>query len=320
MALVCAIFPLIWLGSLVTTHDAGMAVPDWPNTYGYNLLLYPWQTWVYGPWGLFIEHGHRLLGMLVGVIAIGLVASSWWCHSRASVRWLSVAVLAGVIAQGLLGGARVVQDEVQLAKIHGCCAPLVFSLAVATAVVASRRWQEGVSKSDAPLGKIERYAVVTTLLAYCQLVLGSQLRHLPAAAQPGEFRTAVVFHLVVAAALTVHIVLLAFEVFRTQRAERTLVRPTAVLLILIALQLLLGSSTWVTKYGWPGWLGDYGFAAGYTVVADAPVQASVTTAHVAMGSMLLANCVAVALRSMRYARQGRPSAIDQPLWLAEAAR
>ena len=65
VALACATFPLIWVGGLVTTYDAGMAVPDWPGTYGYNLLLYPWQTWIAGPWDLFIEHGHRLLGAAV---------------------------------------------------------------------------------------------------------------------------------------------------------------------------------------------------------------------------------------------------------------
>jgi hypothetical protein len=43
--LACAVFPLIWVGGLVTTTDAGMAVPDWPTTYGYNMFLYPWQTW-----------------------------------------------------------------------------------------------------------------------------------------------------------------------------------------------------------------------------------------------------------------------------------
>ena len=77
-ALVCATFPLIWVGGLVTTYDAGMAVPDWPNTYGYNLFLYPWQTWIDGPWDLFIEHGHRLFGALVGhaddrVLVVGVL-------------------------------------------------------------------------------------------------------------------------------------------------------------------------------------------------------------------------------------------------------
>ena len=66
MVLACATFPLVWVGGLVTTTDAGMAVPDWPNTYGYNMFLYPWQTWLAGPWDLFVEHGHRLLAATVG--------------------------------------------------------------------------------------------------------------------------------------------------------------------------------------------------------------------------------------------------------------
>ncbi len=63
-------FPLIWIGGLVTTYDAGMAVPDWPGTYGYNLWLYPWTTWLFGPFDLFVEHGHRLLATVVGMLTI----------------------------------------------------------------------------------------------------------------------------------------------------------------------------------------------------------------------------------------------------------
>src|SRR5688572_15962597 len=70
------IFPLIWVGGLVTSYDAGMAVPDWPGTYGYNLFLYPWTTWFFGPFDLFIEHGHRLLGALAGMLMIALVAAT----------------------------------------------------------------------------------------------------------------------------------------------------------------------------------------------------------------------------------------------------
>jgi cytochrome c oxidase assembly protein subunit 15 len=304
VALVCATFPLIWVGGLVTTYDAGMAVPDWPNTYGYNLLLYPWQTWIYGPWGLFIEHAHRLLGALVGMIAIGLVVSAWWCQRGRLVRWLSVAALAGVILQGTLGGLRVIEDQVQLAKVHGCVGPAFFALAVAVAVVTSRRWRAGAVEPRQNLGKVERYAVLTTLLAYCQLVLGSQLRHLPAGAQPGDFRVALIFHLVVAAALVVHIALLAAEVYRTQRGEPLLRRPATGLLALIFLEIGLGAGTWITRYGWPSWFGDYGFAAGYTVTADSPAQAWITTAHVATGSLILAASLLVALRALRLAWRG----------------
>src|SRR3954469_10732934 len=107
VALALIIFPLIWVGGLVTTYDAGMAVPDWPGTYGYNLLRYPWQTWLAGPWDLFIEHGHRLLGAAAGLLAIALVAAVRLTDCR---RWFVVsawAALGLVIIQGLLGGARV---------------------------------------------------------------------------------------------------------------------------------------------------------------------------------------------------------------------
>jgi cytochrome c oxidase assembly protein subunit 15 len=319
VALVCATFPLIWVGGLVTTYDAGMAVPDWPNTYGYNLFLYPWQTWVYGPWGLFIEHGHRLLGSLAGMLAIGLVVSAWWCQSRRLVRWLAMAALVAVIVQGMLGGLRVIADEVQLAKIHGCFGPAFFALAVSVAVVTSDKWRTGLPRHRESLGKVERLAVLTTLLAYGQLVLGAQLRHLPAGGDPGFFRIALVFHLAFAAALMVHIALLAVAVFRTQRGETSLVRPTAGLLFLIVLQIALGADTWVSKYGWPTWFADYGFAAEYTVVADSAHQAWVTTAHVAAGSLILATSLLVALRSVRYAWRSTHETSQAEPWLLEAA-
>ncbi|MBI3838501.1 MAG: COX15/CtaA family protein [Planctomycetia bacterium] len=320
VALVCATFPLIWVGGLVTTYDAGMAVPDWPDTYGYNLFLYPWQTWVYGPFGLFIEHGHRLLGSLSGMLTIAFLISAWWCQRRGLVRWLAVVALAAVICQGALGGMRVIEDKVQLAKIHGCVGPAFFAFAVALAVITSRRWQDadGV-QNRAGLGKVERLAIVTTFLAYCQLVLGSQLRHLPAGSAPGDFRVALVFHLAIAAALVVHIFLLAFQVFRTQRDEWSLVRPTTGLVALVLVEVGLGAATWVTKYGWPSWMADYLWAADYVVHEGSRLQAWVTTAHVAMGSMILASSLLVALRSVRFAWRGSRAA-GQGSWLMEAAR
>src|SRR6267154_1770274 len=87
LLLCCATFPLVWVGGMVTTYKAGMAVPDWPTTYGYNLFLYPWQTWILGPWDLFIEHGHRLFGALVGMLTIALCVSLWMTKQP---KWLRV--------------------------------------------------------------------------------------------------------------------------------------------------------------------------------------------------------------------------------------
>src|SRR5215510_1233467 len=115
VALACATFPLLWVGWLVTTTESGMAVPDWPNTYGYNLFLYPWQTWIYGPFDIFVEHGHRLLASTIGLVTIVLAASLWRNESRRWVRWLGVASVALVIFQGILGGMRVVLAEETLA-------------------------------------------------------------------------------------------------------------------------------------------------------------------------------------------------------------
>ena len=75
LLLAAVVFPLIWVGGLVTTTDAGMAVPDWPNTYGYNMFSYPLESWLFGPFDLMVEHGHRLLASLAGVISIALVLS-----------------------------------------------------------------------------------------------------------------------------------------------------------------------------------------------------------------------------------------------------
>ena len=106
VVLVCATFPLIWVGGLVTTYDAGMAVPDWPTTYGYNLFLYPWTTWVAGPWDLFIEHGHRLLGALAGMLTIALTVAVFLRDGRLWMRLVVVAALCLVIFQGVIGGQR----------------------------------------------------------------------------------------------------------------------------------------------------------------------------------------------------------------------
>jgi len=138
-------FPLIWVGGLVTTYDAGMAVPDWPGTYGYNLLLYPVETWIAGPWDLFIEHGHRLLGVVAGMLNIALVLAVFRWDRRVWMRYFSLGALAAVILQGCLGGFRVLLDDRQLAMLHGCAGPAFFAVCVALCVVTSRTWRESAA-------------------------------------------------------------------------------------------------------------------------------------------------------------------------------
>src|SRR3954447_12598975 len=100
----CATFPLIFMGGLVTSHGAGLSVPDWPNSYGYNMFLFPPRFWV---GGILYEHTHRLMATVVGMLSIVLCLWAWVTERRRWVRWLATGVLGMVIFQGVLGGLRV---------------------------------------------------------------------------------------------------------------------------------------------------------------------------------------------------------------------
>ncbi len=300
VVLCCATFPLIWVGALVTTYKAGMAVPDWPSTYGYNLFLYPWQTWVYGPFDLFVEHGHRLLGSLAGVLTIGCLVAAFWTKQPRYVRVIAVLALLGVVGQGVLGGMRVLLDERMLAMLHGCTGPAFFALACVLALVTSARWQTAIAD-----GQVERSTVIaniaTAALAYVQLLFGAMLRHVPVDAGPQWFRIAVIFHVLTALLIAGHVFSSAWKMLR-RNDNVWLTRPTTILVLLVGLQLLLGTGTWVLKYSWPSALTSFGFAAGYTVTANSLLQSLVVTGHVAVGSLILATAVVLAARTARVAK------------------
>lgn len=300
LAVACATFPLIFVGGLVTSYDAGMAVPDWPTTYGYNLFLYPWETWVFGPWDLFIEHGHRLLGAAVGLLSIALVVVAWRCENRCWFRWLCVVALVAVCIQGLLGGLRVNLDEIQLAKIHGCFGPAFFALAAALAAMSSPRWREAVPAEYAAAPKLRRVATSTAALAYLQLVIGAHLRHIPPNMSGAAFRAVLFFHLIFAAALLGHAVALGWQARPAAKSTGKHLRTPLVLLALILVQIALGGATWVVKYGWPAWFVDTPISASYTIQERSFLQATVTTAHVATGSLIVAMSVLAALWSYRH--------------------
>ncbi len=305
--MVCLTFPLIWVGGMVTSGDDGMAVPDWPTTYGYNMFLYPVSTWLTGPWGVFIEHSHRLLGAAVGMVSITLAGSLWLCGAPRSFRWLGVGLVMAVASQGVLGGMRVVMDERLLAKIHACTGPAVFALAVLlTGLIA--RWRAGNSPqttaenarprrslSDEALVRLRLLAFATPALAYLQLILGAQLRHLSVHSSVGVFRAVVVFHILLAVLLLVQAFTLAWRVSRCDAEVRRPLRAAYWLAGCMLVQVLLGGGTWIVKYGWPLAESPLAWVAGYVVVAESTGQIVMTTAHVANGSLILALGVSVAL-------------------------
>ncbi|MBW8883730.1 MAG: COX15/CtaA family protein [Planctomycetia bacterium] len=314
VALALVTFPLIWVGGLVTTYDAGMAVPDWPGTYGYNLLRYPWQTWIAGPWDLFIEHGHRLLGAAAGLLSIALVAVVLLTDRR---RWLvaaSFGALALVIVQGILGGARVVFDERLVALVHGCVGPVFFAYLAGLVVVTSPWWQ-ATPHVELPAGaRFVRAAWLNAGLAYFQLVLGAVVRHIPLASAPGVFRVTLILHLVVAAAVSVHVLAHAARSWRLPREARGLRAFASLLSLLVVLQILLGGATYVAKYAFPAWLSDFSLAANFVVQERGLAQSLITTAHVANGSLILFVAVVAAMRATRLFRCGAGCVARPELW------
>ena len=301
VVLTCATFPLISSGGLVTTLRAGMAVPDWPDTFGYNMFLYPLSDWINGSRDVFVEHGHRLMGSLVGMLTIALCLVLWRCERRPWVRWFGVAAVVAVIAQGVLGGTRVLQNDILLARIHGCFGPAFFGLCVAIAVVTSRWWRElgEHGRSHTGSDRLRHVALLATGLAYVQLVIGSFLRHPNVDDPPRVFQLTVVFHLFVAVILMGHIVLITARVLRHRRDVPHLFWPALVLLGLVMLQFALGAGTWVTKYGWPAFVPDYSWAEGYVVSAQGFLRMLIVTGHQATGSLILGVALLISMRTLR---------------------
>jgi len=301
--LVCATFPLIWVGGLVTTFKAGMAFPDWPTSGGYNMLAYPLDRWWHGPFDMFIEHGHRLLAIVVGLVTIITALVFQFREQRTWVRWLAWGALLAVCLQGGIGGLRVVLDHRRVAMIHGCVGPAFFAFSVALAVISSARWRSSVGVAASPTAtRLRRLAVATAVVAYFQLMLGAVVRHVPEAAPVAEFQAAVLFHLIGAVALVAHAAFLLYTLVRHRDLSAGLRLGAWGLAAALTMQVLLGGATWVSKYGYPAGLESLAAMHDQAFVAGGTWQAGLATAHMATGSLILAVSVMLAVRAGRLLR------------------
>jgi len=275
-----------------------MSVPDWPTTYGY-LLLYPPARWL-AVWDIFLEHSHRLIGVLAIVLTISLAAVLWRQDGRRPVRWLGLVAVAVVGLQEILGGLRVLWDEMLLAKVHGCTAGVFFALIASLVTFTSRPWRAPRRQRPHRRGRLlRRLALAAVLSVYLQIVLGAQLRHLWPGAGTGWFALWVWLHLIVAGLVALGSVWLLVLVTRGLRDEAMLVRRARWLVTLVAVQIVLGAGSWVTNYGWPAWFYDWIWAIEYTVVAEGRLQVVMTTTHVFLGSLILVSSLSLALWSWR---------------------
>lgn len=167
-------FLLIVVGGLVTSKGAGMSVPDWPTTYGYNMFLFPYSKWV---GGIFWEHSHRLIASGVGLITLILAAVTFWKESRSWVRWLAVIAVIAVILQGVLGGLRVTLYKDQIGIFHALLAQSFFGLLLIITAVTGRGFLAGTWTCDPVAGSLRWLAVVALLLTYFQLGVAATIRH-----------------------------------------------------------------------------------------------------------------------------------------------
>ena len=267
--LACATFPLLFIGGLVTSKGAGLAVPDWPTTFGCNI---------------FYEHSHRLIAAVVGVLTIALALTFWLQERRHWLRWLGAVALLLIILQGVIGGLRVVLLEHALAIVHAAFAQAFFALTVSLAIFTSAEWNdEPKIELITDSGRLRRLCAITTGLIYVQSVFGAVLRH-----TGGRLDA----HLLFAALVTLHVVFILVRVMRSHADRPTFRRPSVVLCSLLVLQLMLGLASYIAKF-----TSALGLPMGALVV--------LTTTHLITGSLMLATSLLLTLRAYRYSVSSR---------------
>ena len=272
-----ATFCLLIVGGIVTGKEAGLAVTDWPNSFGHNMFLFPLSRMT-GP--VFFEHAHRLFGSLVGLTTLVLAIHLQRADNRKGVRRFALIALALVIVQGLLGGLRVTghftlsADPMQtapsllLAIIHGITGQLFFSAMVALAALTTPAWRTAPPPRIVPRAALDHgLSRLLLSLLIVQLVLGAVLRHLAGG---------LMVHVSFAVVVIVAAMIVGVRAWAIHDTLPIVPRLGKLLLILIGLQLALGVAALLVTGDRPN--------------HPAPMLADVivTTAHQANGAFLLA--------------------------------
>jgi len=228
LATLAATCVLILLGGLVTNTGAALSVPDWPSTFGHNMFLFPWSQMA---GGVLYEHSHRLAGALVGLLTLALAAALWREGGR--LRRLGLVAVAVVLAQGVLGGLRVVLLRDTLAIFHGSLAQAFFALLAAICLLTGPRGRVAPVPVDPALKAL---TVVAAGLVYAQIVFGALLTH------AGRLD----LHLAGAVAV---FGLLPILTARLRRTGDAVAAPIAqLLLVLLGVQLVLGVGSFLARF------------------------------------------------------------------------
>ena len=288
LSTVIATLVLIMAGGMVTGLNAGLSVPDWPDSFRFGMFFFPLSHMT---GGVFFEHTHRLFGTLVGLATLIQTIYLFRHESRRWVKWTSFTALIMVIIQGLMGGLRVtghftlaksrldMDPSTPLAIAHGAFGQVFFAVLVVLAAVCSPSWTSNLQpkpRLSAQIGRGIAWTLVGVLLV--QLTLGAILRHIGGV---------LLLHISVA------VVVLLLGLFSGARAwglnpdQPILKRIGLALLCVVGLQVLLGVCAVIALGG------------GGPLKHPDMVQAVVTTAHQTTGAVLLAIAVLLAVWTVR---------------------
>ena len=289
--LVVATLFLVFAGGLVTSTGSGLAVPDWPLSYGM------WFPPMVG--GVFYEHGHRMIAGTVGILTAVLTAWTWAAEERAWVRRLAAVALAAVVLQALLGGLTVILLlPTPVSVAHACLGQAFFCLVVTLAVVTGEGWlgrEHRPARCEDAAG-LGGPAAALVAVVFLQLFLGAWMRHGGAGLAIPDFPLAFgrIVPEITSGAVAIHfahrigaVVVLATAILACGRVLLRRApegRLAGGILALVAIQIALGATTiWTGKAVVP------------------------TTAHVATGAAILGSSVALALRLRRGAGRTVPA-------------
>jgi heme a synthase len=267
---------LIVAGALVTSKDAGLSVPDWPTSFG-SLYKMPHMVG-----GVVYEHGHRMLAEFVGLLTIILAIWTWRVEKRLWLRLLGLAALGTVIFQGLLGGITVLfYLPPVISSAHAAMAQTFFCIAVAIAAATGQKWVEEQPRVEVDQRRPSLFTliVLSIFVLYAQLLLGAMFRHKGLSWWPH------VVHAGVVAIVLSWTAIRAISVFPHIEAVR---RPAVTMLSLMVAQLCLGFLAFITRVMW-----------GHDTQPELPMILS-TVVHVAVGALLLATTVILAIQVWRH--------------------
>jgi heme a synthase len=272
----CATFILIVAGALVTSNDAGLSIPDWPTSFG-SFSVPPLRG------GIRFEWSHRAIAGSIVLLTISIAAWTWLVDNRRWMKWLGLAALGTVITQAILGGLTVLLFQPPwVSSAHAAVGQTFFCIAVTIAVFTGRRWIEEVPQveSDNRRPSLVTLTWLSIFVLYVQLILGAMFRHHGMSWWPH------VANSVVVAVVLTWTAIRALSQYSKIEAVR---RPAILLVSLLILQLCLGFAAFVTRVAW----------GRDAVQPELPMVVS-TVAHVAVGALLLATAVILAIQVWRY--------------------